>query len=408
LFLCGRALRESIMKKILMLGGADIQVSAIKKAREMGHYVITCDYLPDNPGHRFSHEYHNVSTTDLDGVLALAQQFKPDGILAYASDPAALTAAYVAEKLGLPTNPLSAVEIMSRKDLFRKFMEERGYRVPVSGSFTTVEDARAFMQDKKGKWVIKPVDSSGSKGISVFEGTSQLDVLVDYALQFSRAKVFVIEEFIVKKGYQIGGDGFLHKGKLVFRCFGDIHFSTTNPLLPCSVSVPSLHTREVLDKVHEVSERLLQDIGMHMGALNFDVLVDENDDVFILEIGPRNGGNMIPELTAYCTGVDMKEYSIRACLGEDISDLRMEHETPYFSHYVLHSQKTGTVKSIEKSEQLKQCLLYEHYNFEIGSEVKRFESSANRLGIMLLKYPSKEVMLDMIYTMKDHLRLEVE
>jgi biotin carboxylase len=396
------------MKKILMLGGADIQVSAIKKAREMGHYVITCDYLPDNPGHRFSHEYHNVSTTDMDGVLALAQKLNPDGILAYASDPAALTAAFVAEKLGLPTNPLNAVEIMSRKDLFRKFMEERGYRVPMSGSFTHVNDAREFMAGKKGKWVIKPVDSSGSKGISVFEGSDELEPLVEYALQFSRVKVFVIEEFIVKKGYQIGGDGFLHNGKLVFRCFGDIHFSTTNPLLPCSVSVPSLHSAEVLNKVHEVSERLLRDIGMHMGALNFDVLVDENDEVFILEIGPRNGGNMIPELTAYCTGVDMKEYSIRACLGEDISDLKMGYETPYFSHYVVHSQKTGVVKSVTQSDQLKSCLLYEHYNFEIGSAVQRFESSANRLGIMLLKYPSKEVMLDMIYHMKDHLQLEVE
>jgi len=52
------------MKKILMLGGSHFQVPAIKKAVEMGYHVITCDYLPDNPGHKYSHEYHNVSTTD--------------------------------------------------------------------------------------------------------------------------------------------------------------------------------------------------------------------------------------------------------------------------------------------------------------------------------------------------------
>ena len=70
-----------------MLGGSHFQVPAICCACDRGHYVITCDYLPDNPGHRFAHEYHNVSTTDLDAVLALAQQLKIDGIVAYASNP---------------------------------------------------------------------------------------------------------------------------------------------------------------------------------------------------------------------------------------------------------------------------------------------------------------------------------
>ena len=36
---------------------------------------------------------------------------KVDGVLAYASDPAAPTAAYVGEKLKLPTNPYYAVDI---------------------------------------------------------------------------------------------------------------------------------------------------------------------------------------------------------------------------------------------------------------------------------------------------------
>ena len=61
------------MKRILMLGGADIQVSAIKKAKEMGYYVITCDYLPNNPGHKYADEYHNVSTTDKSAILELAK-----------------------------------------------------------------------------------------------------------------------------------------------------------------------------------------------------------------------------------------------------------------------------------------------------------------------------------------------
>ena len=98
------------MKKILMLGGTMQQIPIIKLAKEMGLYVITCDYAPENPGHKYADEYHNVSTTDVDGVLELAKELKIDGIVAYASDPAAPTAAYVAEKLGLPGNPYESVQ----------------------------------------------------------------------------------------------------------------------------------------------------------------------------------------------------------------------------------------------------------------------------------------------------------
>ena len=87
------------MKKILMLGGSMQQIPAIKRAKELGFYVITCDYLPNNPGHKFADEWYNVSTTDLDGVLTLAKNLDIDGVVAYASDPAAPTAAYVSEKM---------------------------------------------------------------------------------------------------------------------------------------------------------------------------------------------------------------------------------------------------------------------------------------------------------------------
>lgn len=395
-------------KRILFLGGADIQVSAIKKAKELGYYVITCDYLPNNPGHRFSDEYHNVSTTDMEGVLALARELNIEGILAYASDPAAPTAAYVSEKLSLPTNPFAVVQMMSRKDLFRDFLEANGFRVPKAMAVTNYADAKRFADTVKRRMIIKPVDSSGSKGVFAIDPREDFEKKFNDSISFSKAGIVVVEEFIYKKGYQIGGDGFIVNGKLAFRCFGDIHFSKTNPLLPCSVSVPTLHEEYIVQKVHDEVQRLFTAIGMTMGAVNFDIMVDENDDVFILEIGPRNGGNMIPELTEYCTGVDMKVYSIRAALGEDCSDLRMGIEKKYFSHYVVHSQIDGTLKAITQSEQLKNSLLYSHYNVNPGDPVQMFRNSSNRMGIMLLKYESKEQMEEIIYGMNQHCKFEVE
>lgn len=386
-----------------MLGGSDLQVSAIIEAKKMGLYVITCDYLPDNPGHKFSDEYHNVSTTDREAVLQLAINLGVDGVLAYASDPAASTAAYVAEKLNLPTNPLSAVEIMSRKDLFRLMLKEHGFNVPFFSSFSKYEEALAFVRQMKRTVVLKPVDSSGSKGVFKVGYQDDFKDKFNKALSFSRSGIVIIEEYIDKKGFQIGGDGFLVDGRLVFRCFGDLHFSSTNELLPCALSMPSLHEPHIVRKVHDELERALSFAGMKIGGVNFDVIVDECEEVYILEIGPRNGGNMIPELIQYCTGVDLKIYAIRSAFGMDCSDLKVGSEEKYFSHYVVHSQKSGHIKTIKKSNELESMILHEHYTFKISDHISPYSDSSDRLGVLLLKYPDKSTMLSTIHNMNDHL-----
>ena len=129
------------MKRVLMLGGSNFQIPIIKKAKEMGLYVITCDYLPDNPGHKFSDEYHNVSTTDKEGVLELAKSLNIDGIVCYASDVSAPTAAYVAEKMKLPSQPYNSVYLLTHKDLFRKFLKENGFNVPKAQGYSCIEEA---------------------------------------------------------------------------------------------------------------------------------------------------------------------------------------------------------------------------------------------------------------------------
>ena len=134
-------------KKILLLGGSMQQIPSIKKAKELGLYTITCDYLPENPGHKFADEYYNVSTTDKEAVLQLAQKLQIDGIVAYASDPAAPTAAYVAEKMGLPGNPYESVKILTEKDLFRDFLQKHGLNCPYAHGYTTYEEAYRDMEN---------------------------------------------------------------------------------------------------------------------------------------------------------------------------------------------------------------------------------------------------------------------
>ena len=399
------------MKKVLMLGGSYFQVPAIRKAVEMGYYVITCDYLPTNPGHKYAHEYHNVSTTDKGAVLELAQKLKVDGVVCYASDPAAPTAAYVCEKMGLPTSPYASVEILSNKDKFRAFLTENGFAVPKARGYQNISDAIKDADLFKYPVMVKPVDSSGSKGVSKVADPNGLKVAIENALGYSRAKRFIIEEYVDKYGYQIAGDGFSVDGKLAFRCFANEHFDSRgiNPYVPIGESWPYIMPKYVHDKVHAEIQRLLSLLGMKTQAFNFDIRIDADTNVYLMEVGPRNGGNLIPQVTKYATGVDMVEYTIKAAMGEDCSDLKMVEPKGYWSSYIIHSEKAGILKAIEYSEEFrKNNLVEETLWYDIGESVSAFTGSNGTLGTLILKYASQEEMLEKMDHMEKYVNVSVE
>lgn len=394
-----------------MLGGAMQQIPAIKKAKELGFYTITCDYLPENPGHQFADEYHNVSTTDKEAVLALAQELQIDGIVAYASDPAAPTAAYVSEKMGLPGNPYESVEILTHKDLFRDFLKENGFFTPQAGGYKSLEEAEADIDRFNFPVMVKPVDSSGSKGVVKIFSKEELKDAVEEAFSYSRMKRIVIEEFVQKKGYQVSGDGFSVDGKLVFTSYGNELYSGkgTREYVALGEFWPSLLTPEMKEKVDGELQKLITALGMKTSAYNIEVIIDEHDNVLILELGPRNGGSYIPQLIQYATGVDLVEYTILGAVGEDCSSLKMEPTVGCFSNYMIYSTVSGKFREIWFEDSFKEKNLLEvHCTYNPGDEVTAYQNTTHSLGTILFRADSIEEMMEITADMHSYYRVVVE
>jgi biotin carboxylase len=399
------------MKRVLMLGGSIYQTYAIKEAVKLGYYVITCDYLPGNPGHKFAHEYHNVSTTDKEAVLALARDLKVDGVVAYASDPAAPTAAYVCEKLGLPTSPFRSVEILSKKHLFRKYLAENGFNVPKANSYTRLEEAEIDLKNFHLPVMVKPVDSSGSKGVNKLTDPSQLKAFFEDALSYSRDKIVLIEEFIVKAGPQISGDAFSVDGKLVFHCLGNEFYSTKvdKDFAPLGECWPTVMPQEVIDTLAEDLQRLITSLGMKSNAYNVEAIYSTDGKVYILELGARSGGSLIPQVTALATGVDMVPYVIKAALGEDCSDLKMAPVKGFWSNYMAHSNETGLYDGIEYSKEFGEKHLVDYVtDTQIGDPVHKYRDAQDCVGELILKYENQAEMFDIIENMDRYFKIKTK
>ena len=389
------------MKKILLLGGSAQQVVAIETAKRMGLYTILCDYLPDNPGQYHADKFYLESTTDKEAILKVASKEQIDGILAYASDPAAPTAAYVAEKLGLPGSPYRSVDILCNKDKFRAFLAENGFFTPKAKGYLDVSEA--YEDIKSGFFklpiLVKPVDSSGSKGVGRIDCASEAPEKLTIAMSFSHNKRIIVEEFVEKYGYQIAGDGLSVNGELVFRYFANDHFDAkcTNPFVPISASFPYNMPKEIQDKVHYEIQRLLRLLNMGTTTYNFDLRIDKDFNVYLMEVAPRDGGNYIPDVIRYATGVDLVECSIKAAMGDPIDYKSFGQPSGFYAYYAVHSYTDGILEEIRFSpEAEKEHILENHILYNPGDSVKAFTGANTTLGILLMRFDSIEQMLHMM------------
>ena len=396
-------------KKMLLLGGSSQQVVAIETAKRLGLYTVLCDYLPDNPGKDHADRFYQVSTTDLDAVLDVARKEKIDYIIAYASDPAAPTAAYVGEKLGLPTNPYEAVRILCNKDLFRDFLSSHGFNTPSAAGYRDREEAISGIASFEMPVIVKPVDSSGSKGATVLRSLQGVEEAVDFAFSFSRGRRVIVEEYIEKKHpFLVGGDIFVSEGRVIqwglMNCHRD---SRVNPLVPVGKSYPPLLEDADLQAVKDTLQRLVTSLGIRFGAMNVELIVDGRDRVFPVDIGPRSGGNMIPDLLGMIFDCDVVEMSVRAAMGQDVPYTAREG-IPFYATHNLHSYKNGSFAGVRFSEEIRRYIIRTNVYKKPGDEVRFFANSADALGIVFFLFFSGEVMHRMLGNINDHIEIILE
>lgn len=385
------------MKKILLLGGSAQQVIAIETAKKLGYYTILCDYLTDNPGQNVADKFFLESTTDKEKILQIAESEKIDGIVAYASDPAAPTAAFVAEKLGLPTNPYSSVNILCNKDKFREFLKNNGFNTPLAKGFTDKGSAIQSIDRFNFPVIIKPVDSSGSKGATVLKDKVGFEKAVDFAFSFSRGGRIVIEEFIEKDHpYLIGGDLFISDGKIIMWGLMNCHRdSRVNPLVPVGKSYPPTISDEYLNAIKSTLQIMIDKLQIKSGAMNVELVVDSRGRVFPIDVGPRNGGNMIPDLLGYIFNVDVVKMTIKSAMGE-MSTSDINEPKPYYATHNLHSAENGIYDHIEYSPEIEKYIIRKSEYKKPGDDVEYFDNASKALGILFLKFDSKEQMTDIL------------
>ncbi len=381
------------MKKLMILGGSRYALPVIDAAHKLGLYVITCDYLPDNIAHKYSDEYCNESIIDMDAVLAAARELEIDGIMSFACDPGVVTAAYVAEKMGLPScGSYESVSILQNKGKFRDFLAEHGFNVPTAKGYTSIKEALADVSLFHWPVIVKPTDSAGSKGVTRVDDPKDLEESIKYALSFSHCDEFIIEDFLTKVGHSSDTDSFSVDGELRFVSFSSQRFdeSADNPYTPAAYSWPSSMTAEHQEELKGEIQRLLKLLGMRTSIYNIETREATDGKAYIMELSPRGGGNRLAECLRYATGVDLITNAVRAAVGMPTEDVEQKSYNGCWAEVILHSDNAGEFDHLWIADEIKKNVFEEDLWIESGAKVAGFSAANEAIGTLVLKFDTEE------------------
>lgn len=396
------------MKKLMLLGGMRYLVPVIEAAHKLGVYVITCDYLPNNIAHKYSDEYCNVSILEKDKVLEKAKELKIDGILSFACDPGVVTAAYVAEKMGLPSSgPYESVEILQNKGKFRKFLTENNFNVPVAKQYTDIETALNDIEMFNWPVIVKPTDSAGSKGVTKVVKKSELRDAIDYALKFSHSNEFIIEDFLEKIGDSSDCDSFSVDGELKFVSFSAQKFDENceNPYTPAAYTWPASISKEHQEELTNEIQRLLKLLDMKNSIYNIETRECTNGKAYIMECSPRGGGNRLAEMIRYMTGVDMITNIVKSALGMELDVIEQKELKDNWAEIILHSEKEGTFEKLWISEGISSNIVENDLWIETGAHVGGFSGANEAIGTMVLKFDSQKQMDEVLNNQEKYIKV---
>lgn len=396
------------MKKLMLLGGMRYLVPVIEAAHKLGVYVITCDYLPNNIAHKYSDEYCNVSILEKDKVLEKAKELKIDGILSFACDPGVVTAAYVAEKMGLPSSgPYESVELLQNKGKFRKFLTENNFNVPVAKQYTDIETALNDTEMFNWPVIVKPTDSAGSKGVTKVEEKDKLKDAINYALKFSHSNEFIIEDFLEKVGDSSDCDSFSIDGKLKFVSFSAQKFDENceNPYTPAAYTWPASISKTHQEELTNEIQRLLTLLNMKSSIYNIETRECTNGKAYIMECSPRGGGNRLAEMVRYMTGVDMITNIVKVALGMEPDDINQQEIKDNWAEIILHSEKEGIFEKLWISDEISSNIVENDLWIEEGTQVGGFSGANEAIGTMVLKFDSQKQMDEVLNNQEKYIKV---
>lgn len=385
-----------MQKRLLVLAAGILQVPVIKKAKEMGIYVIAADGDSNAVGLKYADKAIVVNITSEEDLLKVAHEEHIDGVIHPCSEVSMNVMGRLNDELGLSGITKEQAIRATNKHLMREAFEMGGAPSPKSILTENAEDAWKHLQnDFSTDGILKPSRNSGSRGIAkVSRDMDKADFVkaYDIALNESRDKSVLLEQFI--EGPEFSIEIIVWNGKVNVLTVTDKKTTGAPHFVELGHNQPSCYSAEEVEILKAAAVSGVKALGVNNCACHAEAKLMDGK-AYLMEIGARLGGDFIStELTHLSTGIDMVAAAINVALGIE-PDLNPK-EKPKGVCIRYFCPKPGKLVSVGNTEILKdpRVYLWEIYH-KVGDVIPEVTSSLCRSGHVIVteNSPQKAIAL---------------
>jgi biotin carboxylase len=346
-----------MQKTLLIISGGVEAADAVKRAKEMGLYVVVSDINPEAPGFKFADSILIADVYGPTDTAAAAERFhnkirKIDGVLCVAAD-APLTTAAVNERLGLKGITRRTAELACDKLAMKIRFQECGVPIPWFSAVNTPQELQRIVAERGRDLVIKPVDSRGSRGVQRLSHIQDVAKAFQFARSHSPTQRVMVEQYL--PGPQVSTESVVVDGVCHTPGFSDRNYEYLDRYAPYFIEnggdLPSHLPADIQERIKEVQGQAAAALGVTRGTVKGDIVVHDGK-VHVIELAARlSGGFFCTREIPLNTGVDFVGCAIKVALGENPT---AEELTPKYHKHVIQRYafpRAGRVTAIKGADE---------------------------------------------------------
>lgn len=340
-------------KRLLILGGMRISCEIVRKAKTMGIYTLVADYnkIEDSPGKQIADEAVDLSVIDVDAVVDYIKNNAIDGVFVGFNDMLLPYYAEICQRTGLPCyGTKEQFDTLIAKDQYKALCRQFG--VP------TIPEYDINDEHIKYPVLVKPVDSSGSRGITICHNRQDLDEAVEIGRKASKTGKVLIERYM--DGREVTVFWTFQDGNYYLSAMANRHVKHNQGTdvipLPVGYSFPSVYLPKYRAEVEENCKRMFKHLGLKDGMMFMQCKV-EDGTCYVYDLGYRLTGSLEYKILERVCGYNPLEmmicHALTGKMGEEsIADRAVpEFKTPAFNVSCLCAP--GIITKIEGIDEVK-------------------------------------------------------
>lgn len=315
-------------KKVIVLGSGPIRIGqgvefdystvhAVKTIQEAGFEAIIINNNPETVSTDYTCSdklyFEPLCVEDVMNIIELEQ---PYGVIATLGGQTAINLAEPLTERGVRIigTDTNAIDRAENRDLFEKLLASLSIPQPKGKAVTNREDGLRAAEEIGYPVLVRPSFVLGGRAMQIVAKPEHLRRYLQSAVEIDESRPVLIDQYLRGKEVEVDavcdGTSVFIPGIMELVERTGVHSGDSISVYP-SFSISD----QVKEKIMDYTHRLGRGIGI-IGLFNIQFIVDEEENVYIIEVNPRSS-RTVPFISK-ATGYPLADIATRVILGESL------------------------------------------------------------------------------------------